>query len=201
MRTALLSPNLELDKINTLLKFAEEENLTHVETYIALKDKYETKNQKSKEVNLVKNLEQMLASEAAKDTNSGSYPSLYLYRRNLVLPEINDIKIKNSYIEELIEKNKQLRQKIANLLQKTPSKAEFNEARAVYLEALKNPFNLNDINKLNLEISKTAELVRRWKELGKNYNSLNPIFADYDNSLFLVEEIEAVKREFKVNQE
>jgi hypothetical protein len=56
MRTALLSPNLELEKINTLLKFAEEENLTHVETYIALKDKYETKNQKSKEVNLVKNL-------------------------------------------------------------------------------------------------------------------------------------------------
>jgi hypothetical protein len=30
MRTALLSPNLELEKINTLLKFAEEEGLTHV---------------------------------------------------------------------------------------------------------------------------------------------------------------------------
>jgi hypothetical protein len=75
----------------------------------------------------------MLTNEAAKDTNSGSYPSLYLYRRNLVLPEINDIKIKNSYIEELIEKNKQLRQKVANLLQRTSPKTEFNEAKAVYL--------------------------------------------------------------------
>jgi hypothetical protein len=61
----------------------------------------------------------MLAGEAAKDTTSGTYPNLYLYRKGLVLPDINDIKIKNSYIEDLIEKNKQLRKKINTILQRT----------------------------------------------------------------------------------
>jgi len=75
----------------------------------------------------------MLASEAAKDSNSGTYPNLYLYRKTLVLPEINDIKIKNSYIEDVIEKNKQLRQKITNILQRTSQKYEFNEAKNIYL--------------------------------------------------------------------
>jgi hypothetical protein len=40
MRTSLLSPGLDLDKINTQLKFAEEEGLAHTETYISLKEKY-----------------------------------------------------------------------------------------------------------------------------------------------------------------
>ncbi len=40
MRSSLISPGLDLEKINTLLKFAEEENLTHTETYISLKEKF-----------------------------------------------------------------------------------------------------------------------------------------------------------------
>ena len=40
MRTSLLSPGLDLDKINFQLKYAEEEGLAHTETYIALKEKY-----------------------------------------------------------------------------------------------------------------------------------------------------------------
>lgn len=66
---------------------------------------------------------------------------------------------------------------------------------------MKNPFSLPEIGKLNLEITKTSEIVRRWKDLGKTYNSLNPIFADYENGNLMVEEIEAVKRELKVNEE
>jgi hypothetical protein len=65
---------------------------------------------------------------------------------------------------------------------------------------LKNPFGLPEVSKLNLEITKTSEIVRRWKDLGKTYNSLNPIFSDYENGNLLVEEIEAVKRELKVNE-
>lgn len=40
MRTSLLSPGLDLEKINMQLKFAEEEGLMHTDTYLALKEKY-----------------------------------------------------------------------------------------------------------------------------------------------------------------
>jgi hypothetical protein len=201
MRTALLSPSLELEKINTLLKFAEEEGLTHVQTYISLKDRYETKSQKSKEVNMVKHLEQMLASEASKDTTP-IYSSLYIYRRSLVLPETTDIKIQNNaFIENLIKNNKEIREKIANILAQKPRKHDYNEARNVYLDAMKNPFQIPELQKVSQEFSKTSEIIRRWKELGKSYNHHNPIFLDYENGIFVVEEIEAVKRELKLNKE
>ena len=54
MRTSVLSPNIDLEKMNTLLKFAEEEALTHLETYISLKEKFESKSQKTKEVSLIR---------------------------------------------------------------------------------------------------------------------------------------------------
>jgi hypothetical protein len=139
MRTSLISPGLDLEKISTLLKFAEEESLTHTEAYISLKEKYDTKSQKSKEFNLIKNLEQSLSTEASKDL-SFNYANLYIYRKSLSIPDINDTKTKNSYIDDLAEKNKQLREKISNALQQKPGKWDLNEARALYLEAMKNPF-------------------------------------------------------------
>jgi hypothetical protein len=56
VKNALLTPNIELDKISFLLKVAEEEHLTHDQTYIQLRERFEAKNQKSKEVNQVKQM-------------------------------------------------------------------------------------------------------------------------------------------------
>jgi hypothetical protein len=55
------------------------------------------KNQKSKEVNQVKQLEGMLNAEAARDS-SPIFSSLANYRRGLPLLDPADIKIKNSYV-------------------------------------------------------------------------------------------------------
>ena len=115
VKNALLTPNLELDKISFLLKVAEEEHLTHDQLYIQLRERFEAKNQKSKEVNQVKQIEQMLLTEANRD-NTPHLVSLTNYRRNMVLTDPENVKIKNSYLEELIEKNKNVRNKITKIL-------------------------------------------------------------------------------------
>ena len=71
--------------MNTLLKFAEEESLTHFETYTSLKEKFDAKSQKTKEVSLIKNYETLLAQEAAKDA-TGFYGNVYAFRKGLQLP-------------------------------------------------------------------------------------------------------------------
>lgn len=45
-----------------------------------------------------------------------------------------------------------------------------------------------------------ADVLRRWKELGKSYSIQHPIFLDYDNCSFIVEEVEIVKKELTLNE-
>lgn len=97
MKNALLTPGMELDKINKLLHFAEEENMIHDDMYIQLRERYESKNQKSKEVNQVKHVEQLLQNEANRD-QTPHLIGLANYRRNLVLSDPADVKIRNSYV-------------------------------------------------------------------------------------------------------
>jgi hypothetical protein len=89
------------------------------------------KNQKSKEVNQVKQLEGILNAEAARDS-SPIYSSLANYRRGLPLLDPADIKIKNSYVEEVIEKNKTLRGKISSILS-GKIKVDFQEVKPLLL--------------------------------------------------------------------
>lgn len=131
MKNAILTPNLELDKIGVLIKFAEEENLIHDNMYKTLKERFETKNQRSKEVNQIKTIEQMLQSEASRD-NSGNYLSLSNYRRGLVLSDPIAMKISSSYVEDLIEKNKSIRARLNNILN-GKVKMEYQEVRPLYL--------------------------------------------------------------------
>ena len=56
MKNAILTPSMELEKIGFLLKVAEEENMTHDDMYLTLKERFETKNQRSKEVSQIKQL-------------------------------------------------------------------------------------------------------------------------------------------------
>lgn len=121
MRTSLISPGLDLEKINTQLKFAEEEGLMHTETYLALKEKYETKNQKSKEVTLLRNTEQALAAEAARDS-SPALGGLVAMRRTLPTPEPPEGRTKNSYLDELADRNRQLRERVGQALHGLPGK-------------------------------------------------------------------------------
>ncbi len=60
MRSNLVAGNYDLDKNNKLLKFAEEEGIANTPTYFKLKEKLDSKNQKSKEINIVKNVETRL---------------------------------------------------------------------------------------------------------------------------------------------
>ncbi len=60
MRSNLVAGNYDLDKNNKLLKFAEEEGIANTSTYFKLKEKLDSKNQKSKEINIVKNIETRL---------------------------------------------------------------------------------------------------------------------------------------------
>lgn len=138
MKNALLTPNTDLEKIGFLLKVAEEENLTHDPMYITLKDRFETKNQRSKEVNQLKHIEQMLNTEASRD-NSGNLATLANYRRGLHILDPSEITIRNSYIEDLVDKNKLLKNKIGNILAGR-TKLDYQEVRPLYLEALKSPF-------------------------------------------------------------
>jgi hypothetical protein len=41
--------------------------------------------------------------------------------------------------------------------------------------------------------------MRKWKDIGRSFNHLNPIFLDYELLSFSIEEIETVKREIKNN--
>jgi len=81
---------------------------------------------------MIKHLEQSLMAEATKDTTP-NFSSLFIYRRSLQIPDINDIKIKNSYIEEVIEKNKQIREKVSHVLQQKPHKWDFSDSKTVYV--------------------------------------------------------------------
>ena len=101
MKNALLTPSLQLDKISFMLKLAEEQNLIHDSIYLSLKNRFESKNQKSKEVNQLKQIEHLLNIEASKD-NTPNLIVLANYRRSVVLTDPADLKIKNSYIEELV---------------------------------------------------------------------------------------------------
>jgi len=69
------------------------------------------------------------------------------------------------------------------------------------LEALKNPFTIPELSKLTPEINKTYDIIRRWKDLSKNYTIAHPIFNDYKNSIFTVDEIEKVRNELRSNEE
>jgi hypothetical protein len=131
MKNALLTPNLELDKIGFLLKFAEEESLTHDNMYIVLKERFETKNQRSKEVNQLKSIEQLLQNEASRDS-SGNLQALTNFRRGLVLSDPSELKVTNSYSEDLKEKNKNLRSKLSNILS-GKVKMDYQEVRPIYL--------------------------------------------------------------------
>ncbi len=62
-----------------------------------------------------------------------NYSNLYLYRRSFALPELPETKPKIAFVEELVDKNRQLREKISRILQQRPQKSEINEARTIYL--------------------------------------------------------------------
>lgn len=110
----------------------------HTPTYIALKEKFENKHQKSKEVAQLKSLEQGLAAEASKDS-SFNFAALALYRSRQAFPDLPETKTKNSYLDDLAERSRALRERVAQALLRSP-KWELGEARAVYLEALKSPY-------------------------------------------------------------
>ena len=64
-----------------------------------------------------------------------------------MLSDVADVKIRNSYIEDHVEKNKNLRMKIGNVLSGR-NKMDLQEIRPLYLEALKNPFIIPELTKL-----------------------------------------------------
>lgn len=66
---------------------------------------------------------------------------------------------------------------------------------------MKNPFAIPELSRLTPEVNKTWDIIRRWKDLNKNYMLNHPIFYDYQGSMFAVEEIENIRRELKNNQE
>ena len=107
------------------------------------------------------------------------------HRRSLVLSDVSDVKLGNSYVEELVEKNKSLRSRLSNILN-GKVKMELQEARPIYLEALKNPFALPELVKLTPEINRTYDILKRWKEMPKNINLSHPVFKDYQHSLFII---------------
>ena len=57
---------------------------------------------------LVKGLEQILATEASKDT-SYNFASLYMFRKGLIIPDIPEAKTKNTYLDEHIDRNRTTR--------------------------------------------------------------------------------------------
>lgn len=64
----IISTSTDLDKMGKLLKFAEEEGLDHLSTYMRLKSTFEVGHESTKEINQIKKHEQMLALEAAKES-------------------------------------------------------------------------------------------------------------------------------------
>lgn len=73
----------------------------------------------------------MLNTEASRD-NSGNLAALANYRRGLHILDPNEVTIRNSYIEDLVDKNKLLKNKISNILAGR-SKLEYQEVRPIYL--------------------------------------------------------------------
>ena len=114
--------------------------------YLTLKDRFETKNQRSKEVSQLKHLEQVLNQQASRD-QSGNLASLANYRKSLHFTDPADIKIKNSYVEDLVEKNQLLKAKLAKIIS-GKVKMEYQEVKPIYLQALKSPFAMTQLSKL-----------------------------------------------------
>lgn len=103
----------------------------HTPTYCALKEKFENKNQKSKEVAQLKGLEQGLANQASKDS-SFNFAALAQYRSRQSLPDIPQAKTKNTYLDQLADRGRAIRERVSQALMRSP-KWELGEARAVYL--------------------------------------------------------------------
>ena len=56
----------------------------------------------------MKGLEQILATEASKDT-SYNFASLYIFRKGLIIPDIPEAKTKNTYLDDHIDRNRTAR--------------------------------------------------------------------------------------------
>ena len=69
------------------------------------------------------------------------------------------------------------------------------------MEALKNPFSMPELAKLAPEVNRSFDILRRWKDLSKNYTMAHPIFGDYKLSLFAIEEMDKVHSELRSNEE
>ena len=82
----------------------------------------------------------MLANEVNRDPTP-QLSGVVLYRRNVVLSDPNDLKIKNAYTDDLIEKNKQLRNKITSILA-NKVRLDITEARQIFVDSLKNPLSI-----------------------------------------------------------
>ena len=103
----------------------------------------------------------MLQNEANRD-QTPHLIGLANYRRNLVLSDPADVKIRNSYVEEMVEKNKSLKVKVTGIVSGR-IKMDLQEARPLYLEALKNPFIIPELAKLTPEINRSYDVLKRWK--------------------------------------
>ena len=58
-----------------------------------------------------------------------------------------------------------------------------------------------ELAKLAPEVSRSFDILRRWKDLSKNYTMAHPIFGDYKQSLFAIEEMDKVHSELRSNEE
>ena len=81
----------------------------------SMKEKFDKKNQKSKEINLIKNIENRLRTEAAKETDP-LYKNLYIVRKSLNIPDVEQETPKIQEIEELKDKNKEIKTRITRYL-------------------------------------------------------------------------------------
>ena len=61
---------------------------------------------------------------------------------------------KTPHIQALLERNTFLRRKIELVLEKDPKKYDIEEARTLYFDALKNPFDVLGLSKLEVQLEK-----------------------------------------------
>lgn len=111
MEKMLLSSTPQLDKMGKLLKFAQEEGITHLSTYKTLRAKFDVNHESTKETNQIKKQENTLNNEAKKDTTF-LYTTLASVRRSLHIMKPKDCNQKTPHIEALLERNTFLRRKI-----------------------------------------------------------------------------------------
>ena len=50
------------------------------------------------------------------------------------------------------------------VLEKDPKKYDIEEARTLYFDALKNPFDVLGLSKLEIQLEKAEKIMKRWKE-------------------------------------